>query len=151
MQTPSVTIIIATYNLSSALRYTIPSALQQTHDDFEMLVIGDACTDDSGDVVRSFGDRRVQWINLPERAGSQYGPNNAGLERARGKFIAYLGHDDLWWPRHLEIGLGTLTAHAADISVAATVINGPPASGFKGVTGLFPNNIYTPRYDFTPS
>jgi glycosyltransferase involved in cell wall biosynthesis len=151
MPSPAVTVILATYNLSTALPCTIRSALAQTFGDFELLVIGDACTDDSEAVVRSFDDSRVQWFNLPERRGSQYGPNNAGLERARGEYIAYLGHDDLWWPEHLEVGLRTLADTAADMAVAVAIINGPPSSGFKGVTGLFPNDVYTPRYDFSPS
>lgn len=151
MQSPAVTIITATYNLSAALRYTIASALNQTYQDFELLVVGDACTDDSEAVVRSFGDSRVHWLNLPERCRSQYGPNNAGLERARGEYIAYLGHDDLWWPDHLAAGLRTFAATGADMVVAVAIINGPPESRFKGATGLFPNDTYTPRYDFSPS
>jgi glycosyltransferase involved in cell wall biosynthesis len=151
MQSPAVTVIIPTYNLSGALRYSIKSALAQTLRDFELLVIGDACTDDSEAVVRSFGDSRIEWINLPRRCGSQYGPNNAGLERARGEYVAYLGHDDLWWPLHLEVGVRTLISSGADMAVAVAIINGPPASGVKGATGLFPNDVYTPRYDFTPS
>ncbi len=148
---PLVTVIIATYNMSAALRCTIESALAQTHRNFELLVVGDACTDDTGEVVRAFADDRIQWINLPQRHGSQYGPNNAGLAQARGEYVAYLGHDDLWWPGHLEIGLRTLAATAADMAVSVAIINGPPESGFKGVTGLFPNDTYTPRYDFSPS
>jgi glycosyltransferase involved in cell wall biosynthesis len=148
---PTVTIIIATYNLSAALRYSIQSVLAQNVRDYELLVVGDACTDDSEEVVRSFGDSRIEWINLPQRCGSQYGPNNEGLRRARGDVIAYLGHDDLWWPGHLEIGLRALADTGADMAVAVAIINGPRESGFKGVTGLFPNDTYTPRYDFTPS
>jgi glycosyltransferase involved in cell wall biosynthesis len=151
MPPPVVTVITATYNLSTALRCTIQSALAQTFDDFELFVVGDACTDDSEAVVSSFDDSRVHWVNLPQRCGSQYGPNNAGLERARGEYIAYLGHDDLWWPGHLETGLSTLKTTGADMAVAVAVINGPSTSGFKGVTGLFPNDVYTPRYDFSPS
>jgi len=151
LSSPLVTVIIATYNLSAALRYTIQSVLAQTCAGFELLVVGDACTDDSEDVVRSFADNRIEWINLPQRAGSQSGPNNAGLARARGTYIAYLGHDDLWWPDHLAVGLRTMTATGADMAVAVTIINAPPECGFKGVTGLFPNDIYSPRYDFTPS
>jgi glycosyltransferase involved in cell wall biosynthesis len=151
MQSPAVTVIIPTYNLSGALRYAIKSVLAQSFEDFELLVVGDACTDDTEEVVRSFGDGRIHWINLPRRCGSQYGPNNAGLERARGEYVAYLGHDDLWWPSHLEVGMRTLASSGADMAVAVAIINGPPASGFKGATGLFPNDVYTPRYDFTPS
>lgn len=101
---PKVTAIIPTYNWSSVLPYSIGSALNQTFSDFELLVIGDGCTDDSGEVVEEFArrDARVRWINLERNVGNQYGPNNEGIRVARGEYIAHLGHDDLWMPRHLE-------------------------------------------------
>jgi glycosyltransferase involved in cell wall biosynthesis len=99
---PRVTVIIPTYNWSTVLPYSIGSVLGQTFTDFELLVIGDGCTDNSEDVVRAIGDPRVQWINIA-RTGHQFGPNNEGLRRARGEFIAYLGHDDLWLPQHLAL------------------------------------------------
>ena len=64
-------------------------------------MVGDACTDDSEEVVRSFADPRVRWENLEENSGSQSGPNNRGLALARGELIAYQGHDDVWHPYHL--------------------------------------------------
>jgi glycosyltransferase involved in cell wall biosynthesis len=118
--TPLVTAVIPTYNWSSVLRCSIASALDQTLADFELLVVGDACTDDSADVVASFAaaDARVRWINLAHHGGSQVGPNNEALRQARGRFIAYLGHDDLWLPHHLEVLVAALTATAG---AAATV------------------------------
>lgn len=100
---PRVTVVIATYNRSNVLRYAVRSVLRQTFADFELLVVGDGCTDDSEDVVRSFADPRVEWINLPTNSKHQSAPNNEGLRRARGSLIAYLGHDDLWLPHHLEV------------------------------------------------
>ena len=91
-----------TFNWATVLPYSIGSALRQTMPDFELLVIGDGCTDESEEVVRGIGDPRVQWINLPANTGSQAGPNNEGLKRARAAHIAYLGHDDLWLPDHLR-------------------------------------------------
>src|ERR1041385_1945984 len=100
---PRVSVIIPTYNWSSVLRYSIRSALWQTMQDFELIVVGDGCTDDSAEVVASFQDPRVSWHNLPSNCGSQSIPNNKGLELARGQYVAYLGHDDIWLPQHLEI------------------------------------------------
>jgi len=99
---PKVTIVMATYNWSTVLPYSIASVLMQRWADFELLVIGDGCTDDSAEVVARVGDPRVEWIGLPENSGHQSTPNNVGLQRARGEIIAYLGHDDLWLPHHLE-------------------------------------------------
>jgi glycosyltransferase involved in cell wall biosynthesis len=105
---PRVTVVIATYNWSTVLPYSIASVLEQTFTDFELLVVGDACTDDSGEVVNAIGDPRVRWIDLQPRAGHQFGPNNEGIRQARGEFIAYLGHDDLWLPHHLSSAVAAL-------------------------------------------
>lgn len=92
------------------LPYSIGSVLRQEFADFELLVVGDGCTDNSEEVVNSIADPRVRWINLPANAGHQSAPNNEGLKRARGELIAYLGHDDLWFPHHLS----SLTAKIAE-------------------------------------
>lgn len=110
LRRPRVTVIIPTYNWSTVLPYSIASVLDQTLDDFELWVIGDGCTDDSAAVVGRIGDRRVRWHNLSSNTRNQAGPNNEGLRRARGEFVAYLGHDDLWLPQHLEL----LTAEVED-------------------------------------
>jgi glycosyltransferase involved in cell wall biosynthesis len=115
--TPRVTVLMATYNWSSVLPYSIGSALLQTLADFELLVLGDGCTDDSEQVVRGIDDPRVHWIDLP-RHGHQSGPNNEGIRRARGEYIAYLGHDDLWLPHHLEVLVAALDA-GADVAHSA--------------------------------
>ena len=61
---PQVTVILPTYNRSSVLRYAIASVLRQTFTDFELLVIGDGCTDDSAQVVAEAGDARVRWVAI---------------------------------------------------------------------------------------
>jgi glycosyltransferase involved in cell wall biosynthesis len=100
---PRVTVVIATYNWSAVLPYSIGSVLDQTFTDFELMVVGDGCTDDSGDVVNRIDDPRVSWLNLPENTRHQSGPNNEAIRRSDSELIAYLGHDDLWLPHHLEV------------------------------------------------
>jgi glycosyltransferase involved in cell wall biosynthesis len=121
---PRVTVIIPTYNWSTVLPYSIGSVLGQTFRDFELLVIGDGCTDESEQVVNAIADPRVRWINLHPGTGHQFGPNNEGLRQARGELIAYLGHDDLWLPHHLEVGVraiddGTDLTHSVLLAVDA--------------------------------
>ena len=89
-KTPTVTIIIATYNKMSTLRYAIESVLWQSFADFECLVIGDGCTDGSEEVVAGFNDPRLYWNNLTRNSGHQSAPTNEGLRRARGEYISYL-------------------------------------------------------------
>jgi len=114
--TPQVSVLLPTYNWSSVLRYAIASVLRQTFTNFELLVIGDGCTDDSEHVVAELGDPRVRWIGLPENSGHQSVPNNAGLREARGEIIAYHGHDDLWLPHHLAVMADALESNRADLA-----------------------------------
>jgi glycosyltransferase involved in cell wall biosynthesis len=113
---PQVTVILPTYNWSSVLRFAIASVLRQTFADFELLVIGDGCTDDSAQVAAESGDPRVRWIGLPENTGHQSGPNNVGLAEARGEIIAYHGHDDLWLPHHLAVMMEALQSSGTDLA-----------------------------------
>ena len=128
---PLVSVITATYNWSSVLRYAIESVLWQTLQNFEMLIIGDGCTDDSSGVVASFQDRRLRWHNLPVNSGHQSEPNNAGLAMACGKYVAYLGHDDLWYPTHLASLVDELEKTNADIANSICLMIGPPGSGVR--------------------
>ena len=126
--------MIPTYNWSAVLRYSIRTALWQTYSNIEVLVVGDCCTDDSEQVVGSFGDPRVRWHNLPENSGNQAGPNGAALELARGDYVAYLGHDDVWLPTHLA-WLMEGVAHTGS-RLAHTRPNGSGPSGtYRGCDG----------------
>jgi len=77
-------------------------------------------------VVAAIGDPRVRWINLPTNSGHQSAPNNEGLLQARGSIIAYLGHDDLWLPHHLEAMVAALNAGA---DVAHSIVHMIDAEG----------------------
>lgn len=101
--TPQVSVVIATYNRSAALAFAVRSVLRQSFTEFECLIVGDGCTDDTDAVVAGFADARVRWLPLERNSGHQSTPNNAGIAAARGEFVAYLGHDDLWLPHHLEV------------------------------------------------
>lgn len=120
-RSPRVSVIIPTYNRSAVLRYAIRSVLAQTFADFELLVIGDGCTDDSEAVVKAFGDSRIRWSNLPQNTKHQSAPNNEGLRQARGELIAYLGHDDLWLPQHLDLLTKGLDLANADLAYSFSI------------------------------
>lgn len=141
---PRVSVIIPTYNWSRVLPYSIGSVLRQSFVDWELLVIGDACTDNSPEVVAQMqkqdAQNRIRWINLPVNIGSQSGPNNAGLAQARGEFVAYLGHDDLWLPHHLELLVAALDEGA---DLAHTVVRWVVAPGEEAHPLYFAANRLT--------
>ncbi len=130
---PLVTVIIATFNSSRTLKIALSSALSQDFSDFEIRVVGDRCTDDSEKVVESFNDKRVHWINLPVNSGSQGVPNNEGIKNARGKFIAYLGHDDIWFPWHLTSLVEFIRKTGADLVHPLSAVFSP--EGLEYIVG----------------
>jgi glycosyltransferase involved in cell wall biosynthesis len=131
-KSPIVTVIIPTYNSSDTLKLSLETVLRQDFTDYEIWVIGDCCSDDSEAVVMSFCDKRVQWINLSVNSGTPSMPRNEGLRRARGKYIAYLGHDDLWFPWHLSQLVDCIERNKSDFVYSLGALLGP-----EGVIGTF--------------
>ena len=146
---PAVTVVIPTYNWSAALRCAIRSVLLQTMQDFEILVVGDGCTDDSAAVVAEFNDPRIFWHNLERNYGSQWVANNYANEHASGGWIAYLGHDDVWYPTHLAAILRAADRESAEIVTSTMIMYGPEGSGARGIAGVFATGAYGPK-DFVP-
>jgi glycosyltransferase involved in cell wall biosynthesis len=124
MAGPAISVVIATYNRSRALAYAIESVLGQTFTDWELIVVGDGCTDDTAEIVARYveADSRVRFVNLECNWGEQSGPNNIGRSLARAPLIAYLSHDDFWLPHHLKACSEALTATGADL-VLGTAAN----------------------------
>lgn len=139
---PLVSVITATYNRSNVLRYAIGSLVNSTFGDWELLVVGDCCTDDTEEVVASFEDPRIRYTNLERNTGDQSGPNNEGFRRAKGRYIAYLNHDDLWMPDHLETALGGIEETRADLVFTLGI---DPKNRPRGhLLGAAPNLRYDP-------
>ncbi|SOD94881.1 glycosyltransferase family 2 protein [Spirosoma fluviale] len=145
---PVVTVIMATYNRSNILHYAVQSVLRQTETNWELLVIGDHCTDDTEAVMASFTDPRIRFINLETNVGEQSGPNNVGLRQARGEYIAFLNHDDMWFPDHLAVCLTTLRTQQADLVFAMGAVIMPEEE--IALVGILPDNRYKPVY-FVPA
>jgi glycosyltransferase involved in cell wall biosynthesis len=145
---PRVSVITATYNRSDVLRWAIESVRAQTFEDWEQIVIGDGCTDDTGGVIASFEDRRIRFVNRPVNHGEQSVPNNDGFKQAKGDLVAYLNHDDLWFPDHLKTLVSYLERTGADLVYALPVSIDRHGTAFCGVTNA--ELCYDPSH-FVPS
>ncbi|WP_051327249.1 glycosyltransferase [Desulfatibacillum aliphaticivorans] len=105
----AVSVIMPTYNRADLIGRSIKSVLRQTMPDFELIIIDDASTDNTEEVVRSFEDDRIVYIRLEENhlqvhkeTGMGDNPRNVGLRRARGRYIGYLDSDDMYRVNFME-------------------------------------------------
>ena len=147
---PFFTVVVATFNRGRHIVPTIEAALDQTFTDFELLVIGDGVTDDTLDHVPR-GDLRVGVIGLPWNSGSQARPNNVGIAAARGRYIAYLGHDDIWMPDHLAALAQLFEETECDMAVSGCAYHGPPGTDLIQIFGLFEDPEDARRHFFPPT
>ncbi|MBI3058368.1 MAG: glycosyltransferase [Deltaproteobacteria bacterium] len=96
---PSVSVVIATYNRARFLPETIDSVLGQRFRDFELIVVDDGSTDDTSELLRSYGDR-IRILCQENRGPAA--ARNLGIRHARGRWILIQDSDDLSTPDHLE-------------------------------------------------
>ena len=114
-ENPLVSVMIPTWNRCEILiERTLPSIFNQTYKNYEVVVVGDCCTDNTEKLITSIHDPRVRFLNLSKRGNYPKGkeafwqvaggvPVNKALELCRGKWIAPLDDDDVFVPDHIEI------------------------------------------------
>ncbi|PBJ12699.1 glycosyltransferase family 2 protein [Flavobacterium sp. ACN6] len=98
-----VSILTPTYNTEKFIRATIKSVQKQTYQNWEMILVDDASTDKTVSIIEVFAqnDSRIKLFRLSKNSGNGFARNQA-LEKASGKYIAYLDADDIWFPQKLE-------------------------------------------------
>ena len=108
MKNKNVSVIIPNYNYGHFIGSAITSALSQTCPPFEVIVINNGSTDDSLEILRTFGSQ----IQIIDQANlGQAGARNSGLRNFRGDFVAFLDADDYWEPEKLELQLRLVSAN----------------------------------------
>lgn len=100
-QEPLFSVLLPTHDSPATLPVAISSVLEQSNENFELLVVGDGCTGPEADIVASFDDPRIRWFDLPKAPGFGYTNRNIALREARGQLIAIASDDDIMLPAHL--------------------------------------------------
>jgi glycosyltransferase involved in cell wall biosynthesis len=95
-------VVIPTYNRASKLQRALESVLAQSYDNFEILVMDDGSTDNSAEVVASFGDTRITY-RWEKNFGGPARPRNRGIALAKGEWICFLDADDWWTADKLQV------------------------------------------------
>lgn len=111
--TPKISIIMPNYNGARHLRDALDSVLAQTFSDWECIVIDDGSTDSSIDIIKEYKDSRFVLIGANHRGVSA--ARNAGLDSARGEWIAFLDSDDCYTRTALEMLYNAAMSYGADI------------------------------------
>lgn len=95
-----ISVIIPLYNKEHYIESTIQSVLQQTFNDFEIIIIDDGSTDNSAQKTRAFNDSRIRYYYQENQGVSS--ARNYGIKVSKGEFIAFLDADDTWEPGFLK-------------------------------------------------
>ncbi|WP_155010343.1 glycosyltransferase family 2 protein [Priestia megaterium] len=108
-----ISVIIPTFNRKDAVIRAIKSVLNQTYKNIEVLIIDDASTDGTKDVIKNISDVRVKYFVLKENTKGTL-PRNFGIEKSTGEYIAFLDSDDEWFPNKLELQLDYIKSHETE-------------------------------------
>ncbi len=148
---PFFSVVIAAYNPGERILPTIRSVLAQSYREFEVLVVGDGCSDATGEILAASFGEVVRFENLDRNYGCQSYPNNAGIGLSRGTHVAYLGHDDVWSAHHLEALTTVIQRVDPDFAVSGAVYHAPAGSKYYWFTGSFDDPSTAGREFFPPS
>ena len=96
-----VSVIIPTYNRAELLPLAVKSVLEQTFQDFEIIIVDDASTDNTEEIVNSLSDKRIKYILHETNKGESW-TRNTGLKNGKGEYIAWLDDDDEWLSDKLQ-------------------------------------------------
>jgi cellulose synthase/poly-beta-1,6-N-acetylglucosamine synthase-like glycosyltransferase len=115
---PLVSVVIPTYNRAQRTIASTESVFAQTYPNLEIIVIDDGSKDGSSEIIEKFleerkrtqNGRQIHYFKQPNQGASA--ARNAGIERARGEFIAFLDSDDTWLPEKLEQQLAAMAQHS---------------------------------------
>jgi succinoglycan biosynthesis protein ExoO len=147
---PTVSVLIAAYNAGAFLHRAVRSALAQTLPPLEVVIIDDASTDGTLDAANALAaeDSRIRVLRLPVNSGPA-AARNAGLNAAKGDWVAILDADDAYMPSRLEVLTAALAERSADI-VLDNFLYFDHARGVATLAALAPGNAVEVinQYDF---
>ena len=116
---PKVSIILPSFNRAYLLPRAIKSILNQTFQDFELIIVDDGSSDNTEEVLNSFKDKRIIYIRHDRNKGAS-AARNTGLKVASGEYIAFQDSDDEWIPDKLEKQIKVFEAAPSEVGVVYT-------------------------------
>ncbi|MEY8412514.1 glycosyltransferase family 2 protein [Lachnospiraceae bacterium 62-26] len=96
-----ISVVIPTYNREKTIKMAVDSVLDQTYRDIELIIVDDASTDNTKEVISKMTDERIHYVQVKENAGA-CNARNIGAKLAKGEYIAFQDSDDWWHSDKLE-------------------------------------------------
>ena len=114
---PVISVVMPTYNRAHTLCRSVGSILNQTFENFELIIVDDGSKDDTATVVRSFKDSRIRYLRHEHNKGAA-AARNTGIRSSQAPYVAFLDSDDKWLPKKLEKQLSVFeTTDLRDLGV----------------------------------
>lgn len=137
---PTVSIVLPTYNNATLLPKAIESILQQSFQNFELIIINDCSSDNTEHVVETFVDKRIVYLKNDINKGAPVS-RNIGINASRGEYIAFTDDDDIWFPQKLEKQMKLFSEASTKVGV---VYSGRFITD-SGKTKYFPSRKLKPK------
>ena len=116
---PSVSVIIPTYNCAHLINRAIQSILNQTYQDFEIIVVDDGSKDNTEEVVKGFKDKRIRYLRHDKNMG-EGATRNTGIKASRCEYIAFQDSDDECFPEKLEKQMKVFEKQSSKVGMVYT-------------------------------
>jgi len=112
-----ISVIVTTYNRAEILKQTLESILNQTYHPIELIIVSDASTDNTDEIVSSYTckNKRIRYIKLLQNSGLPAITRNKGIAETNGNLIAFCDDDDLWLPEKLEKQVQAMAINNSDL------------------------------------
>lgn len=119
---PVISVVMSTYNEENYIETSLKSILNQTFQDFEIIIVDDASTDHTRDIIKGLGDERIRLLCNDENQGLTKNLNKA-LQYVRGRYIARMDGDDIALPKRFERQLKYMEQHPETMLVSCYTKN----------------------------
>ena len=115
---PLVTVITPLFNAQDFIGETIESVLDQTYQNWEMIIVDDCSSDNSRDIVKKYEakESRIKLIELEKNFGGPARPRNVGLDISKGDYLAFLDADDVWLKNKLQVQINEMLVNNLDFT-----------------------------------
>ena len=116
---PKISVVIPTFKRSNIITRSVKSVLNQSYQDFEIIIVNDGFKDNTEEILNGFNDKRIIYLEHEQNLG-QSAARNTGIRAAKGQYIAFQDSDDEWLPEKLAKQMEVFENASSKVGVVYT-------------------------------